>query len=109
MYAVIEDSGTQILVREGDQIRIAQRELSEDQTSVVFDRVLFVGDDGESPGEAQVGQPVVSGATVEADILSEEAGEKVRVVKFKRRKNYRRLQGHRQPYLRVEVTQIKAG
>ncbi|MEM6333687.1 MAG: 50S ribosomal protein L21 [Planctomycetota bacterium] len=105
MYAVIEDSGTQIKVAEGDTIKVAERELAEDAVELTFDRVLLVGGDGE----LKVGQPVVSGASVEGEVLSEEAGEKVRIVKYKRRKNYRRTKGHRQPYLLVKVTKINAG
>jgi len=105
MYAVIEDSGTQIKVAEGDTIKVADRELADDAISVTFDKVLMVGN---PDGEATIGEPIVSGASVEGDILSEEAGEKVRIVKYKRRKNYRRVKGHKQPYLLVKVTKINA-
>lgn len=104
MYAIIEDSGTQIKVAEGDEINIDKRELGEDQASLTFDRVLMLG--GE--GEAKVGQPYVDGASVEADILLEDRTDKVRVVKFKRRKGYHRTKGHRQSFVRVKITKISA-
>jgi large subunit ribosomal protein L21 len=102
MYAVIEDSGSQFKVSEGDVIRVDLRDLPEDQTSIEFDRVLMVG--GE--GEPKVGAPVVEGAKVSADVLTEVRGDKVTIIKFRRRKNYRRKKGHRQKFLRVKITGI---
>ncbi len=102
MYAVIEDSGSQFKVSEGDVIRVDLRDLPEDQTSIEFDRVLMVG--GE--GEPKVGAPVVEGAKVSADVLTEVRGNKVTIIKFRRRKNYRRKKGHRQKFLRVKITGI---
>ncbi len=103
MYAIIEDSGTQIKVSEGDEIKVAIRDLPEDVATVVFDKVLLVkGDDAE----ANVGAPYVSGAKVTADILEQDRTKKIRVVKFKRRKGYLRRKGHRQDYLKVKVTSI---
>lgn len=104
MYAIIEDSGTQIKVSEGDIIKVASRELAADQATITFDRVLLVGGEGVS---LQVGQPMVAGATVTADVLGEDS-EKTTIVKFRRRKNYKRKTGHRQHFLRVKVTGIKA-
>ncbi len=103
MYAIFEDSGTQIKVASGDIIDIDLRELSEGETSLSFDRVLAIGD-GDSA--AKVGQPYLSGASVTADILDEIKGEKLDVFKFKRRKGSRRKIGHRQRYLRVKITGI---
>lgn len=107
MYAIIEDSGTQIKVSEGDVIRIDTRDLPDggEVPSVTFDRVLLVG--GENV-EAKVGQPVLEGATVTADVLNEDVSDKVEVIKFKRRKNYRRRKGHRQHYIQVKITSIDA-
>ena len=105
MYAIIEDSGTQIKVSEGDTIQVDPRDLPEDAVSITFDRVLMVGG-GE--GEARIGQPLLEGVSVAGDVISEEAGEKIRVVKFKRRKTYLRRKGHRQPYLKVRITGINA-
>ncbi len=103
MYAVIEDSGTQIKVAEGDIITIDTRELAEDQAELTFDRVLMISG-GE--GDAKIGSPVVSGASVKAEILEEGRGKKIHIVKFKRRKGYKRNNGHRQNYLKVKVTSI---
>lgn len=103
MYAIIEDSGTQIKVAEGDVINVALRDLADDVATLTFDRVLMVG--GE--GEPKIGQPMLEGAKVTADIVSEEAGDKVMITKFKRRKGYKRIKGHRQPYLKVKITSIQ--
>lgn len=105
-YAVIEDSGTQIMVREGDEIRVALRDLPPEAASVTFDRVLLVGD-AESAGDLRIGSPLVEGASVTADVLAEDS-QKCTIFKFKRRKNYKRKKGHRQHFLRVRVTAIAA-
>ena len=89
MYAIIEDSGTQIKVSEGDVIRVAIRDLPDDAATLTFDRVLAVG--GVEDAEAAIGLPLVPGASVTADILAQERSKKVMVTKFKRRKNYLRL------------------
>ena len=102
MYAVIEDSGSQIKVEEGDIIRVDLRDLSEDQTTIDFNQVLLVA--GE--GDAKIGTPAVEGAKVTANILTEVRGDKVTIIKFKKRKNYRRKRGHRQRFLRVQITGI---
>lgn len=105
MYAVIEDSGTQIKVSEGDVIKIDARELADEAVDTTFDRVMFIGGEGVEP---RIGQPLVEGATVTADILEEGRDGKVYVVKFKRRKGYKRNRGHRQPYVKVKITGINA-
>jgi large subunit ribosomal protein L21 len=99
MYAIIEEGGRQHRVTSGDTILI-DRELSGDEKTVTFDRVLLVG--GE--GEPRVGTPLVGGATVTADVIGPVKGPKVETVKYKRRKGYHKKQGHRQPYLSVKVT-----
>jgi large subunit ribosomal protein L21 len=105
MYAIIEDSGTQLKVSEGDTLTVDIRDLPEDASSVKFDRVLLLGGDGEPT----VGEPYVKGASVEAEVLERSfLGEKIDVIKFKRRKGYRRKQGHRQQHMKVKVTSIKA-
>lgn len=101
MYAIIEDGGRQHRVTSGE-ILLIDRELSGDEKTVTFDRVLFVGGEG-SP---RVGTPFVSGATVTADVIGETKGPKVMTVKYKRRKGYHKTQGHRQQYLSVKVTGI---
>lgn len=103
MYAIIEDSGSQIRVGEGDVIHVDVRDLEENQKTLEFDRVLMVG--GDQP---RIGAPYVDGAKVTAEVLDNVRGEKVTIYKFKRRKKYRRKQGHRQEYLKLKVTGISA-
>mgnify|MGYP002817967691 FL=1 len=105
MYAIVEDSGTQIKMAEGDLIDIDIRELDDKATSITFDRVLAV-QDGDGP--ATLGTPYVDGITVTADIVEERLGDKIDVIKFKRRKGYKRKQGHRQKLLRIRVSGIGA-
>lgn len=103
MYAIIEDSGTQIKASVGDTLTLDRRDLPEDATTLTFDKVLLIG--GE--GDAKIGEPYLSGATVTADIVEREfKGEKIDVIKFKRRKGYRVKQGHRQRYMSVKVSAI---
>jgi large subunit ribosomal protein L21 len=104
MYAIIEDSGTQIKVSQGDVIKVAIRDLPEDAASITFDRVLMVG--GEGP--ARIGQPLLAGVSVTADLLGQGRTDKVPVVKFRRRKTYVRRKNHRQDYLEVKITAIQA-
>lgn len=105
MYAIIEDSGGQIKVSTGDTIKVAVRDLPDDAATLSFDRVLLVG--GEEGSEARIGAPYLEGAKVTADILEEGRTRKVDVVKFRRRKNYRRRKSHRQDYLQVRITGIE--
>jgi large subunit ribosomal protein L21 len=104
-YAIFEDSGTQIRAEVGQELVLDIRELPEDAKSVTFDRVLMVG----SEKDPKIGTPYVDGAKVTADIVEREfKDKKIDVIKFKRRKGYRRKQGHRQRLMRVKVTDIKA-
>lgn len=101
MYAIIEEGGRQQKVTGGDTIQI-DRQVGPNETSVTFDRVLLVG--GE--GEPRIGTPLVTGATVTAEVLGPVKGPKIRTVKYKRRKGYHRTIGHRQKLLNVRVTAI---
>ena len=101
MYAIIEEGGHQYKVTSGDRIQI-DREVGADQKTITFDRVLFVG--GE--GEPKIGAPLVAGATVTADVLGPVKGPKVMTVKYRRRKGYRKKIGHRQQYTAVKITGI---
>jgi len=101
MYAIIEEGGRQFRVTGGDTIQI-DREINEDEKSITFDRVLLVG--GE--GQPKVGAPLVSGATVTADVIGPVKGPKVDTFKYKRRKGYSKKIGHRQQYTAVKVTGI---
>jgi large subunit ribosomal protein L21 len=106
MYAVIEDSGTQFKVGKGDIIRVDLRDLAEDQTEIEFDKVMLVS--GDTPETPKIGTPYVEGAKVKAEVLTEVRGEKITIIKYKRRKGYRRKRGHRQSFLRIRVTDIAA-
>lgn len=109
MYAIIEDSGTQIKVVPGDIVDVDLREITSKAKTpkVSFDRVLLVGDD-DTEDAATIGAPYVDGASVTGEVVEEVKGEKIDVIKFKRRKGYKRKQGHRQRYLRVKITDIKS-
>ena len=103
MYAIVEDSGQQFRVREGDEIDVDLRALDEAASEVEFDRVLLVSDEGK----VKVGTPLVEGAKVTAEIVDPEAkGPKLRVYHWRRRKSSRTRAGHRQKYLRVKISKI---
>jgi large subunit ribosomal protein L21 len=103
MYAIIETGGKQFKVQEGDVIFIEKLNKDLDE-SFKFDKVLAVSKD-----EGMVfGEPFVSGASVEATVLKQGKAKKVIVFKFKAKKGYRRKQGHRQPYTKVQIGKIKA-
>ena len=105
MYAIIEDSGQQFKVSQGDVIRVDLRDLAEDAKTLEFPRVLLVAD-GEN---VKIGTPAVDGAKVVADIEDPFVkGDKVRIFKYKRRKGYRHRAGHRQKYIEVRISQIVA-
>ncbi len=100
MYAIIATGGKQYRVSEGDVIYIEKIDAQVDST-VSFD-VLLVGNDGD----VKIGTPVVEGVKVEGKVVGQSRGEKIVVYKYKSKKNYRRKQGHRQPYTKVEITKI---
>ena len=105
MYAVIEDSGQQFRVSEGDVLEVDLRELAEDAKELTFERVLLVSDEKGT----RVGTPFVTGATVLAEIVDPYVkGEKVYHFHLRRRKASRRKTGHRQKYVRIRVTKINA-
>ncbi len=101
MYAVLKSGGKQYKVEEGQVLRLEK--LPGDVGSAIkFDQILMIGD-GES---IQVGQPLVDGASVEARIVDQGRGKKIIVFKYKRRKRYRRKQGHRQEFTAIQVDSI---
>ncbi len=105
MYAIIEDGGRQFKVSEGDLLRIDLIDVDDETKTVEFERVLLVADGDK----ITVGTPVVDGAKVVGEITNERlAGQKVYILKFKRRKRERRRKGHRQKYTEVRVTKIVA-
>ncbi|OGX68272.1 MAG: 50S ribosomal protein L21 [Paenibacillus sp. RIFOXYA1_FULL_44_5] len=103
MYAIIETGGKQYKVQEGDVIFVEKLDLNEGE-SVSFDQVLVVSkNDG-----IVVGTPVVAGASVSGKVDKHVKGKKIIVFKYKPKKNYRRKQGHRQPYTKVTIQKIQA-
>jgi len=104
MYAVISSGGKQYRVSEGETLRVGKLE-GGPGAKVTLSPLLFA-DDG---GGVQVGRPTVKGVTVEAEIVDQGLGKKIIIFKYKRRKSYRRKQGHRQPYTALKITAIRAG
>jgi large subunit ribosomal protein L21 len=104
MYAVIVSGGKQHRVVEGEFLRLEKLEVATGE-SIDFDKVLMVAD-GDS---IKVGAPYVEGGSVTAEVVSHGRGEKVRIIKFRRRKHSRKQQGHRQWLTEVKITGIKAG
>src|SRR5262245_54447484 len=101
MYAIIADGGRQYRVEEGQEFDVDYREVAKG-SQLTFDRVLAVS--GE--GGLKLGSPTVAGATVQAEVMGLQMGDKIFVQKFRRRKNYRRRTGHRQMLTRVKVNKI---
>ena len=104
MYAVIEHKGTQLVVREGDVVRLPFDGDLEPGKALKADRVLLLSDEEKT----KVGRPEVSGATVSFEVLRHGRARKVLVYKKKRRKNYRRKAGHRQRFTEAVVSKIAA-
>lgn len=103
MYAVIKSGGKQHRVVEGEVLKLEKLEV-ETGASISFDEVLLVGE-GES---VKVGQPVVEGAKVSAEIVSHGRHEKIKIIKFRRRKHHMKRAGHRQWFTEVKITAIEA-
>jgi large subunit ribosomal protein L21 len=103
MYAVVSSGGKQYRVEPGSTL-LVERLASQPGASILFDRVLLIGDGDE----VTVGTPVVTGASVSGTILAEELGPKLVIFKFKQKVKYRRRTGHRQHLLRVRIDEINA-
>ena len=101
MYAIIESCGRQYKVAEGDVVFFEKLD-AEEGKKVTFDKVVLVSDK-----KVEVGAPYVKGVKVEGKVISNGRGKKILVFKYKPKKNYRRTQGHRQPYTKVEISSIK--
>ena len=101
LHAIIETGGKQYRVAEGDKLYIEKLSANAGET-VTFDKVLAVIGDGTQT----IGTPVVAGATVTASVVKSGKAKKIIVYKMKPKKNYRRKQGHRQPYTQVEIKSI---
>ncbi|MFO0901426.1 MAG: 50S ribosomal protein L21 [Pirellulales bacterium] len=103
MYAIIVEDGRQYRVEEGQELIVHERE-AEVGATVTFSNVLAIsGQEG-----LKLGKPLVAGASVTAEVLGPVAGPKLVVQKFRRRKNYRRRNGHRQHFTKVRISKISA-
>jgi large subunit ribosomal protein L21 len=102
MYAVVKTGGKQYRVAPGEKLKVEQMPADVGAT-VVLDQVLMVGE-GES---VRLGQPTVAGATVKATVVAHGRGEKVTIFKMRRRKHYRKHQGHRQGYTELKIDSIE--
>ncbi len=103
MYAVIKTGGKQYRVEKGDEIFVELLDVEAGDT-LVFEDVLAVGDDGK----VKVGTPFVKGASVTANVVKNGKGKKLNIITYKPKKGSVRRLGHRQPYTKVEITEIKA-
>ncbi len=101
MYAVIETGGKQYRVAQDDVIRVEKLAAAAGE-SITFDRVLMVGEGDQT----KIGAPVVEGSKVVADVEEHGRGDKVTIIKFRRRQKYRRKQGHRQAYTQLRIKEI---
>ena len=102
MYAVIDACGKQYKVTKGDVVFFEKLEIEEGK-KVTFDKVVLLSDEGK----IEIGAPYVKGIKVEGKVVAHGKGKKIVVFKYKAKKNYKRKQGHRQPYTKVEITAIK--
>ncbi len=103
MYAVIMNGGKQYRVKEGQSIKLEKLAMDAG-TTIEFDKILMVSD-GE---KTQVGAPYLQGCTVKADVVGHGRAEKIKIIKFKRRKHHLKRMGHRQWYTEVKITGIEA-
>ncbi len=104
MYAVMVTGGKQYRVAQGDTLKV-EKLVAQEGDSIQFDNLLMVAD-GEN---IKLGAPYLSGAKVTATVKSHGRADKVLIIKFRRRKHYRKQQGHRQHYTELEITGISAG
>ena len=102
MYAIIKTGGKQYVVEEGKVISIEKLDV-EEGAEVAFDEVLLVSGD-----DVKIGQPNVAGAKVTGKVLEQGKERKIRIFKYKAKSNYRRRQGHRQPFTKVKIEKIEA-
>jgi large subunit ribosomal protein L21 len=103
MYAVIMTGGKQYRVSQGDKLRVEKLDVAEGE-SVDLDQVLMVVDGGD----VKIGTPVLDGGKVTAEVKTHGRGDKVDIIKFRRRKHHMKRQGHRQAYTELEITGISA-
>ena len=103
MYAVVKTGGKQYRVVAGDKLKVEQIP-ADVGAEVILDQVLLVGE-GES---VRLGQPMLTGATVKATVVSHGRGEKVKIFKMRRRKHYQKRQGHRQNFTEIRISAVNA-
>jgi large subunit ribosomal protein L21 len=103
MYAVIESGGKQHRVVEGETLKLEKIEIATGET-VVFDKVLMIG----GGDDVKIGTPTVAGCKVTAEVVSQGRHKKITIIKFNRRKHYRKQTGHRQWFTEVKITGISA-
>lgn len=103
MYAVITTGGKQYRVTEGQTLKIEKLD-AEAGSTIDFDQVLMIADGDQF----KVGAPLVKGGKVQASVIGQGRGEKIEIVKFRRRKHHRKQMGHRQYYTEVKITKISA-
>src|SRR5215467_7783179 len=101
MYAIIEDGSHQFRVSEGDRVRVDRRKGKVGE-ELVFSKVLLLAGEGDTT----IGAPVIEGARVAGKIVNQFKAKKIIIQKFRRRKNVRRRNGHRQPYTVVQITSL---
>ena len=104
MYAVIESGGKQHRVEPGEVLRLEKLDFTEGET-VNFDKVMMIGEGGN----IQIGTPFVDGGAVTAEVVSHGRGDKITIIKMRRRKHYRRQAGHRQYFTEVKIKEISGG
>ncbi len=103
MYAVIKTGGKQYRVVAGERLKV-EKLVAEVGNTVTLDKILMIAD-----GDAiTIGSPLIAGATINATVLSHGRGDKVMIFKFRRRKHYRKTQGHRQSYTEIQIGDISA-
>lgn len=101
MYAILETGGKQYRVKK-DDVLFVERLNAEEGDTINFEEVLLVSNNGE----VKIGKPYVEGAKVEAEVVEHGKSKKIVVFKFKAKKNYRKKQGHRQPYTKIKIKDI---
>ncbi len=108
MYAIAEDRNRQFKLTPGESVLLDFNESWSPGDEIVLDKVCLVGGDGSQGGGAQIGAPYVAGVSVVLEVEGEQAGDKVYIGKYKRRKNYRRRTGFRARYVRAMVKEIRS-
>ena len=101
MYAVFRTGGKQYRARQGERVRVERLDAAVGE-SIAFDQVLLVGEGAN----IKVGAPLLKGGKVEGKVVAEGRADKIMIIKFRRRKHYKRVQGHRQSFTEVEITAI---